>query len=368
MNIISVKYLALIALITIIHSVQAADLGNMEINSGINQKLNADIPLNLAPNESTAGTHVKILSSKINNNGLDNSPEIAINSDDGILKLTTKEVIHAQHIEIILEVKNNKETQYKQFSIDLSRANKGSPLIVSPKNSLEKPQAPTVTTKSYRKKAQTISTVPAHSKKPATIKTENLQQIIDRPNNANLSQPITVKSAPIPVEPSITTDTQQQSASPFTKVESEQSTDLIPPKAVSPIKQQDWITENIFNLIAFLAGISGVLILQKLLSTKSKKPKLDSKRRQLSNHDKYQALQDSSGLESEKSETVVKSKINGDFALFEELLNTRMQQLQEINSQQSQSSTSAIKQAIESIDEDEFGFDFDLPEFAVEYS
>ena len=365
MSHIRVKPLALIALITTCHWAQAAELGNMEINSGVDQKLNADIPLNLAPNESTANTRVKIISSKNRNGNTDNkaTPQIEINSDDGRLKLTSKQAIHSPRIDLVLEVKTDKDTQYKQFSIDLSRASEDSPLIVSPKDSDDKTQATSQPIKKYyRKRSLTPALSPSTPAKPNPENPENTvqQKPIDNSSNVNPTthetSPI-ANNQPLPTEAPINnTPIQQPSATVIATT---------PTTAALPQIKLSWIQENAFSLITFLAGILGMLILQKLFSGKQN----SVKQREPNNaaaHDKYQALQDSLVAEVEpQSETPT---IANDVALFEELLRSRMQQLKQVEIIEADDHTATTDTQHSDFEDDEFGFDFDLPDFTDDQS
>lgn len=356
MSHIRVKPLALIALLTTCGWAQAAELGNMEINSGVDQKLNADIPLNLAPNESTANTRVKIISSK-NRNGNSNdekNPEIQINSDDGRLKLTSKQAIHSPRIDLVLEVKTDKDTQYKQFSIDLSRASEDAPLIVSPKDSNDKTQATSQPIKKYyRRKSLTTALSPSTPAKPNPENTVQ-QKPIDNSSNVN---PTTPETSPIANNQALPTEAaiQQPSATVIATT---------PTTAGLPQIKSNWIQENAFSLIAFLAGILGMLILQKLFSGKQKSVK-PRESKNAAAHDQYQALQDNLVPEFEpQSESLNTATIANDVALFEELLRSRMQQLKQAEVIEADDLTATADAPHSDFEDDEFGFDFDLPDFS----
>lgn len=368
MSLIRVKPLALIVLVTTCHWSQAAELGNMEINSGINQKLNADIPLNLAPNESTANTRVKIISSKNRNGNSDDktNPQIEINSDDGRLKLTSKQAIHSPRIDLVLEVKTDKDTQYKQFTIDLDRASEDSPLIVSPKNNLDKNLATTQPSKKpYRRKSQANLTAPSNPIKPNPVTVENPSpKPID--NTTNLAAPIT--------NPALATIDEVATHKLPDAPQFQQSVIKAPSPTETPVpdtavaQPKSWIQENLFTLIAFLTGILGVLILQKLLSG-NKKPAKPVQAKKSAGHDKYQALQDSLDPEIEQpSESNPTLNIANDVALFEELLRSRMQQFSEADTQDANGPHQNQHTQQADLDDDEFGFDFDLPDFPAEQS
>lgn len=362
MSLIRVKPLALIALVSTCQWSQAVELGNMEINSGIDQKLNADIPLNLAPNESTAKTKVKIISSKNRNGNGDDltTPQIEINSDDGRLKLTSKQAIEASHLDLVLEVKTDKDTQYKQFSIDLSRASEDSPLIVSPKNSIDKKQEPTQPPKKYyRKKWQAPLTTSADTSTPAQVKTEKpSQKPID--NATNVTAPIT--NPALATTDAASTQTLPDAPQFQESVIKQPSTIALSAPETPQAQLKSWIKENSVILIAFLTGILGVLTLQKLLSG-NKNPSQPVQPKKSTGHDKYQALQETLGPEFEQPfESNPKLNIANDVALFEELLRSRMQQFNEVDTQQANRlhETQNTQQA--DLDEDDFGFDFDLPD------
>ena len=369
MNHMRVKPIALITLLTICHWAQAAELGNMEINSFIDQKLNADIPLNLAPNESSANTEVKIISSKMRNGNIDTSetPNIKINSDDGRLKLTSEQAIHTPQLELVLEVKTDHVTQYKQFSIDLTRASDNTPLIVVPKNKSDKSQATAQPIKKYyRKKNQTTALTTPIAPKTYPVKTVDLteQKSIHTPSPINAATP--EGSSPsdntqtLTVQPSMDIADEQQS-NPVT-IATEPT--LIAKTQTKP----SLIQENAFTLLAFLIGILGALFLQKLLSHKHN-TMTSSSQKMFAIQDQAQPLHLSLAPELEsQTRHNERPNTNNEVALFEQLLRSRLQELKQSNVIDANQLTATINNGDQDLDDEDFGFDFDLPDFSKEQS
>jgi hypothetical protein len=107
-----------------------------------------------------------------------------------------------------------------------------------------------------------------------------------------------------------------------------------------------------------------MLILQKLFSGKQKSVK-PRESKNAAAHDQYQALQDNLVPEFEpQSESLNTATIANDVALFEELLRSRMQQLKQAEVIEADDLTATADAPHSDFEDDEFGFDFDLPDFS----
>lgn len=344
MNFFNIKPLALITLLSVCHRTGAAELGDMEVMSGIDEKLNADIPLVLAPQENTANTRVKIISSQYRqpNNSITTEPKIEINNDEGRLQITSKQTIQSPQLDIVLEVKTDKSTQYKQFSIDLSRANEDSPLIVSPKNSRPKNQEPAQTVKArLRKKSPTtpIAQVPVP---PPTVVTPE-------------AAPITSNTQPLAEAPQLQTSEIKLTTTPIIAT---------PEQPVSP--QKNGFQDNLLIVIAFLTGILGVLGLQSLWSGKTKASNRAHAARSSDNETYSSVVDTESATDEDASSTQSSIELSDQVVLFEQLLAKRLQQLKADGLAEARQPEDSVASELADLGDDEFGFDFDLPEYRVD--
>lgn len=114
------KSLALVSLLSPA-STLALTIGDIEINSGLNQHLNAEIPLNLDPDETPASLKVKMASaSSFADNQIrwrDSLSKIQVTRIGSTVKITSKTRITDPALDFLLEINTPQGPQFRHYKI-----------------------------------------------------------------------------------------------------------------------------------------------------------------------------------------------------------------------------------------------------------
>ena len=150
------KSLALVSLLSPA-TPQALTIGDIEINSGLNQQLNAEIPLNLDPDETPGSLKIKMASaSSFAANQIrwhDSLSKIQVTRIGSTVKISSKSRITDPDLDFLLEINTPQGPQFRHYKIVFDHQASRNEILT---NSVEPPK----TVKASKIEAPVIDTAP----------------------------------------------------------------------------------------------------------------------------------------------------------------------------------------------------------------
>lgn len=326
----------------------AENLNVMQVQSGLNEPLEASIPLDIEASEQNSTPEIRVHSIKKNHHKISqpiNPTELNVIRNDNQIKLLSKDIIDTPRLDVVLEIKKGHSVEYKQYAIHLSEDQINQPSIVIAKDTPQDQSTTQTTKKSFRRKS--VSN-PKNSPRPKTD--SQLTQLPakhsdspEHPSPADQSTHNTTVSTPI--------DTPSLEEAPrpnMLSIDKENEPNLVIPETrpvtLAKTVGIDWVT----LIFAFVTGIGGVLVIQKLLSGFSPKVKPERLQQHIHEHPEENRF----GTNNQA--------ITSNIAPFEELLQEHLINAKTSSIENNQPHTQLCS-TMETEEDFDYGFDFNIP-------
>ena len=355
------KYASTLFCLSFTLTALASETGDMEIKSGLNQKFSAEIPLSLDPADN-GRTQYRLIQKKnpAYSADTDPRPEIDLSTEGNKLKLSSQQALQDPRVNLVLEIRNPEGVQYKQYTVDLSQASDHQPLIVSP----VKQRLPRKNPKNAKKPAvATLTPAKPGEKTTGTLASEGKTA---SPNDKTTQPTPPVATAPLHTLPATTEAASHPAATspaPATPaiVNSEASATVAKPNPATPATQEASGLSLWVVIAAFIGGIIGVMGLQQLFK---RKPAAATP--EITASPTPTPVVETPVAEAEKPAAASLAPLQESQAQFERLLEAKRQEMaamELLKAQAAQAATPPAAAASALEEEDNYGFDFDLPEF-----